>query len=632
MPKFSKFVSTLFACLCLLWLGSAQGQVQISNEAYWQSTDASPSFATLEKTPFKAFDKILSLGYGADYVWIRIRVVPDSNVYNETGKWVIRIRPSYLDEVALFDTAQPTDPMTGLPSPEYTGDTQDFSKSRYRSFNHGFVINASRTPRDIYLRLKSTSTRLINVEVMTEEQAEQADRQQEFIYAIYLALLLFFTAWALLHWYVTKERLLGVFFIKQVVMVAHALAILGYLKVLLSSYADASILDKGTSYLVLLLVGITLLFELIFLKEFKPIKWLWNLTFLLFIPWVIGLLLMFLGVTSLALNINIAVGLSASALFFLLALTARAWSHDNHDDPPLVGRKLLIGFYLAFAITAYTALLPMLGFVKSPEWALNSQIYIGFVSGTLIVLLLMIRARNQEKIRAETMLNLKLVEQQAAVERERREEQEQFLAMLTHELKTPISVAQMTLGAMKADGPMPARIERALKNIDQVVERCRISGELESHHLQVEKEYFDPVELVSHCIDMLPHQNRVKACEGYSDFIYSDSQLVGIITTNLLDNALKYSLPDTEIQIELRELAQNRQSGVEICVRNQVGAAGFPDSERVFHKYYRAKAAQGKSGSGLGLYLSAGIAELLGASLTCHATGNQVEFRFWLPS
>lgn len=627
-----KFVKPLLLLGLIFWNIFAQAQVHIASRAYWETPDGTPTLAQLENAPFKQYKNPLNLGYGSDYVWMRLSIAPDLGTAGESGKWVLRIRPSYLDEIALLDTTQALDPITGLPTPEYTGDTHNYTKSRYRSFNHGFVIDASKSPRDIFLRLKSTSTRLINIEVMTEDQAEQADRQQEFVYAIYLALLLFFTAWALLHWYVTKERLLGVFFIKQVVMVAHALAILGYLKVLLSSYADASILDKGTSYLVLLLVGITLLFELIFLKEFKPIKCLWNLTFLLFIPWVIGLLLMFLGVTSLALNINIAVGLSASALFFLLALTARAWTHDNHDDPPLVGRKVLIGFYLVFAITAYTALFPMLGFVKSPEWALNSQIYIGFVSGTLIVLLLMIRARNQEKIRADTILNLKLVEQQAAVERERREEQEKFLAMLTHELKTPISVAQISLGAMKSQGPMRERIERALMNINQVVERCRISGDLESHHLQVEKEHFDLVELLAQCVDMQPHRHRVKACEGSSIFVYSDSQLVGIIATNLVDNALKYSLPDSEIEICLRECSHKGRSGVEICVTNQVGSAGFPDAEYVFNKYYRGKTAQGKSGSGLGLYLSAGIAELLEATVTCRSSGNQVEFRFWLPS
>ena len=111
----------------------------------------------------------------------------------------------------------------------------------------------------------------------------------------------------------------------------------------------------------------------------------------------------------------------------------------------------------------------------------------------------------------------------------------------------------------------------------------------------------------------------------------SDLQLVSIIIANLLDNALKYSPESSEVEVHISPQSRERRSGVSLVVVNRIGPAGFPDADKVFEKYYRAKTAEGKSGSGLGLYLTAGIADLLGGSVSYRPADSRIEFELWLP-
>ena len=100
---------------------------------------------------------------------------------------------------------------------------------------------------------------------------------------------------------------------------------------------------------------------------------------------------------------------------------------------------------------------------------------------------------------------------------------------------------------------------------------------------------------------------------------------------NLIDNALKYGAADGEVRVTAREALSKGRQGIQIDVANPSGTAGMPDPNQVFHKYYRAPGAHGKTGSGLGLYISAGFAEKLGGRLRYQPTGDEVKFELWIP-
>jgi signal transduction histidine kinase len=224
------------------------------------------------------------------------------------------------------------------------------------------------------------------------------------------------------------------------------------------------------------------------------------------------------------------------------------------------------------------------------------------------------------------------VRREAEFERKRHLEDERFISMLTHELKTPISVAKIILDMSGIDGKERDRIERALKNMTDVVERCRISSAMEDSRLQLDKTTFSVPDAIDGALSLLGRPERVKFFEVNEVLVDSDSQLCGIVISNLLDNALKYSPTNSPISIRYAPITHEGKLGVSIFVANEVGAGGLPDPARMFTKYYRAKTAASKSGSGLGLYISAGIAQILGGFLRYQTLDNQLEFEFWLPA
>ena len=65
---------------------------------------------------------------------------------------------------------------------------------------------------------------------------------------------------------------------------------------------------------------------------------------------------------------------------------------------------------------------------------------------------------------------------------------------------------------------------------------------------------------------------------------------------------------------------------------NEPGAAGFPDPEKVFGKYYRSAGAHGQSGSGLGLFVCKRLMDKLGGRVELASDSVLVRFRLELPS
>jgi two-component system sensor histidine kinase SenX3 len=121
--------------------------------------------------------------------------------------------------------------------------------------------------------------------------------------------------------------------------------------------------------------------------------------------------------------------------------------------------------------------------------------------------------------------------------------------------------------------------------------------------------------------------------EGALPLCLSDEQMLLAIVSNLLDNALKYSLDDSIVRLSARATHRSGRQGVVVCVVNEVGVAGRPDETRLFEKYHRGERARHRSGSGLGLYLSNRLAARIGAELRLRPEGGSlVCFELWVPA
>jgi signal transduction histidine kinase len=110
----------------------------------------------------------------------------------------------------------------------------------------------------------------------------------------------------------------------------------------------------------------------------------------------------------------------------------------------------------------------------------------------------------------------------------------------------------------------------------------------------------------------------------------SDLHYIKIILNNLLTNALKYAAPDSLVELEICSQTTDHGKAIEFTVSNEVGAAGLPDPERLFERFYRAEAARNQSGAGLGLWLSQSLAHALSSQVFFTAHDGKVSCRFAL--
>jgi signal transduction histidine kinase len=112
--------------------------------------------------------------------------------------------------------------------------------------------------------------------------------------------------------------------------------------------------------------------------------------------------------------------------------------------------------------------------------------------------------------------------------------------------------------------------------------------------------------------------------------VYADEQHVRVILQNLLSNALKYSPAGSAVELQLAPSSRAGTPGVVVSISNQAGAAGVPDADKVFSRYYRSAGARSQAGAGLGLWLCHTLASQLGSELHFHNDQSTIRFSFFL--
>jgi signal transduction histidine kinase len=568
----------------------------------------------------------LRLGYSGATTWVRLTVVPPDRDSRHQDRLVLRIQPGQLDEIALFDPR-----LSGQP-PQLTGDRHDWRLGEYRSFNHNLVIAAPAAPTELLLRLRTTSHHAFDVQALTWDQAQQQDCDQQLLLGSFCAFVLMTLAWSGGSWWRTRERVFGVFFVQQAISTLFVFSLLGIFRVYLSDWLPAPLLDAITTWLFPLAQASTVWFHWHFLREFNPPRWgmrgLQALMALLPLEW----LLLLAGQTSAALQLNVvAVSLT---LLLLLGMVWRTTSPDRQATQ-LLSRRNLLTIYGLMLLTLGSATLPALGWLPSLPWGTSGVPLYAFVSALLVASALHARAKKLTAAHRQALTTLTLVQQQAAQERSRREEQEQFLAMLTHELATPLAVASLAIGGLSESSAMRARAYLAVDSMRGIIENCALAGQLDApghapqrtsvdatallHELRAQLQAKDPTG--AHIALRLP--DPLPPCQ-------TDRIMLAVILGNLMSNALKYGAGSVTVTAQVQP--RGPQAGLQFSVNNAAGAMGRPDPAHLFEKYHRGRAAMRQAGSGLGLYLSALTAKRLGGELVYRAEATEVCFELWLPA
>jgi signal transduction histidine kinase len=342
-----------------------------------------------------------------------------------------------------------------------------------------------------------------------------------------------------------------------------------------------------------------------------------------------------LGQHNLALNVNMM--LNGAGIIILLLLSI-AFIDDKkvktYRSAGLLKKKFVIGYYLILMAFLLFSVLPYLGQMAGSEFSANGLVYYALISGLAMTFLLQLRANQQRKANIQIAHNLALSTQQVEFEKIRREEQNQMLAMLMHELKNPLAVIDL---AQHASDEAKAKdyVTRSVVTIRNVLDQCMSADRLSDGKISIQKQHVDLVELIHDLAEQSSDQaHRFKIdFSGNTHVLHTDYQCLRIVLNNLMGNALRYSDTNQPIQITVETHINDAGiSGTAIAVSNKPGIASWPEADKVFHKYYRSTGAKTISGTGLGLFLVRSICTLLGGTCTYEPDDTHVKFKVWLPN
>lgn len=604
----------------------------VISRSYWieqedNRTDSPRQFSALALSdkPFQPMNPVLALGYIPHPVWIRLTVAPHPNGHPVQ----LRIRPTFLDDVRLYE---PFPGAKDLGQERRSGDRQPFASSERSPTALGFLLRPHAPYSTYYLRVQTTSSMTLHLEALANTDNRRRDAVLTLFQIGFLVFMGSVAAWALREFRLHREMVMAWFGVYQLGNLLHALTLMGYGAAFEPANASG-LMDRITSHVIIALPLLALLFHRAVLALYPLHRfWMWGMY--AFMGVSVGLQVLYImGYQALALRTNAQLALVIGTWWFLMAWQVPAGG--------LPGRTVIRWVYSTLMVSLLLAMLPYLGWVQAVEWSLQGTLAQGVIGAGLMTYMLARRSRSLLQRAQASQRAAELAQAQLQQKAQEAAEQARFMDMLTHEIKTPLSVALMSVGAAEAAGGWgPAesvaghlrRIRRSLGHVDAVVNLTSLALLTEHQRLEPQWSECRVSELVYDCIESSEAPERVKASVGFNLTASSDSQLLAIIVSNLLNNALKYAPAQHTVDISLQRHLRLDRDGLCLRVSNPVGPAGTPDPQRVFTKYYRSKGAQGKNGAGLGLYLSHSLATLLGATLHYRPQPDCVIFELWIPA
>jgi signal transduction histidine kinase len=210
--------------------------------------------------------------------------------------------------------------------------------------------------------------------------------------------------------------------------------------------------------------------------------------------------------------------------------------------------------------------------------------------------------------------------------------QQTFIDSVTHELKSPLASIKLCLETMAREGlsapqrqelrqMMLSDVERLTVFVDDILEASRIAH---GRHSQMWTVVQVP-QLLAEAADGIRRRHgldagaiRVHSPAGIE--ITTDPTALETVVKNVLDNAVKYSTPPVQVEVEAEPLASGQ---LEIRVRDHGIGIERTQLKRIFKRFHRVPSAEvnERSGTGLGLFVVAALLRNLGGSVRAESAG-----------
>jgi len=303
-----------------------------------------------------------------------------------------------------------------------------------------------------------------------------------------------------------------------------------------------------------------------------------------------------------------------------IIVTGLSW----HDDVALRGYELGAFDFLVKPIRAEVLRAKASMFVQLQERTLELQAKAEELRQE--------QARNHEReLGAQRKrFEAEVLEKQMAQLAETDRRKDEFLAILSHELRNPLQPLQTAVEVLEHDpnAPVPARvraiIQRQVHHITRLVDDLLDISRLNAGKLELRREpvALDSIveEAVQACrVTAEARRHTLEVVEGApSAIVYGDPIRLVQVVTNLVDNAIKYTDPGGKIRLE--QGVDDGQGFIRVVDHGK----GIPEVllPTIFDMFVQERTtSDGAGGLGLGLGLVKRLVEMHGGEVRAHSDG-----------
>jgi len=220
-----------------------------------------------------------------------------------------------------------------------------------------------------------------------------------------------------------------------------------------------------------------------------------------------------------------------------------------------------------------------------------------------------------------------------------------FIANISHELKTPIFAAQgfvhtLLDGAVKDKNVRTRFLKKAAKSLDgldMLVQDLLTLSQIESGDIKMHREYFDILKLIEEVFDQLVERAgkrnitlNMEPRKG-SFLVYADYRRIHQVIVNLVQNGMKYNKEGGIVKVTV----DGYDDRISVSVSDNGKGIEPKHHKRIFERFYRVEKSRtrSKGGTGLGLAIVKHILEGHDTEIRVSSKlGEGSDFSFNLPT
>ena len=591
---------------------------------YCQSDQPITAIDSAIRCDYQLTHRPLTQGFGESQRWIRIKILED---VSPKSLLAIEVRPYFLREINFYKYSN------GQWVVEKSG-SQAIENQKNNSDVGGHHFITSLTPENqntFYLQIKATSIAHISISVDILPNLMPKPSEHLLGIGAQIGILTTILVFSLASLIFTPSAVMVRFSVYMVNLILCLLAGSGIIA--LYVLKQSPIFNELLFFTGLCMkLGLWVWLAQSFLLNYKTPVWYKASCFAVYGLVFFCILLGYFQKIDLSIFL-ILIGYTATSII-QIAATIRTPNVER-----TLRIALILGFGFSIAIIYFALVSVFFPLMANSQIPLYLTRLTDFVNPLVMLSIIVFKNKLVRLELVEARNALTETQLRSQFERQLLKDRRTLIDMLTHELKNPLTSIGLAVETLSQsidrkninDQKRLKNINRSIVSMDAIIERCNLMN-------LIDQQSFIQSPVKINLYDFFLSLFELHQCEKYVDLIIdknlhinADPQYLQIIFNNLIENGLKYSIPEGRLKLTALLISDGASPKIRISVANTAQISQMPDETLIFERFYRHPMAQKIRGSGLGLYICKELCGAMGGSIKYRHIENEVIFDVELP-